>query len=286
MTKKLNKKIGSLLLLIFFVAITTLLQQNLSGKALADDRLVVWIFDVGQGDAIFIDALDGQVLIDGGPSAEILEKLSAVMPFWDRSIDLVVNTHPHADHVTGLNYVLERYEVEEVWVSGQEYGTEAFAYFEKLTPNADTVFQGETYDLGEGAKLTVLWPKTSLNNMLLDDVNDGSITLLLTYGETTILLPADLGIEQEAEILDQLPHIDVLKVGHQGSMTSSGLDFLKVTTPDVAVIPVGENDYGHPSSIIVERLRSIGAAVLRTDLDGDVRIVSDGHEPEIRIFDL
>ncbi len=287
MKQRWRQKIITFVFLILLVLLTTLWQQLYLGKAGEDDSLLVWIFDVGQGDSIYIEGPERQVLIDGGPSSEILEKLASVMPFWDRSIDLVVSTHPHADHVTGLNYVLERYQVDEVWSSGQKYGTEAYDYFEKLSAaETDDISAGEVYDLGDGASLQVLWPKSKLTEMTLDDPNDGSVTLLLTYGETTILLPADLGLEQEEQILDSLPHIDVLKVGHQGSETSSGLDFLEKITPDVAVIPVGENDYGHPSPIIVERLNSFGAQILRTDLDGDVRISSDGSEPELKVFDL
>lgn len=281
----MKKRLASLVLLLFFTLIATLIQWSVSGKAFDQDRLVVWVFDVGQGDAIFIDGPDTQVLIDGGPSNIILEKLSSVMPFWDRSVDLVVNTHPHADHVTGLNYVLERYSVHDVWASGQEYGTEAFIYFESIA-DPRVVYKGQEFDLGSGAKLTVIWPEMSLDEVWLDDVNDGSIAMLLEYGDTVMFFPGDLGIAQEKQILDRLPDIDVLKVAHQGSLTSSSFEFLQATTPEAAIIPVGENDYGHPDPIIVERLHSIGAQVLRTDLNGDIRVSSDGGEPWVNIFDL
>ena len=275
----------AILALIIVILISLLLQTVISGTTFQQDRLAVWVFDVGQGDAIFIDGPEKQILIDGGPNGIVLEKLTSVIPFWDRSIDVIINTHPHADHVTGLNYVLDRYEIEEVWVSGQNYGTDVFAEFESLkTPRL--VSSGYEIDLGAGAVLTVLWPEYDLDGQRLDDPNDGSVVTLVTYGDTTILLTGDIGVDEEEQLLDHLPRIDVLKVGHQGSITSSSPDFLDVIDPRYAIITVGENDYGHPSPIVLDRLESTGAIILRTDQDGDIRILSDGGEPEVTTFDL
>lgn len=267
------------------------LQTGMHDQAIFEpgDTLTVWVFDVGQGDAIFIDAPDMQILIDGGPSDQIIEKLTAVMPFYDRTIDLVINTHPHADHINGLVDVLERYEVGEVWVDGQEYGSEAFLAFEDLA--AETylrhVQNGEVVELGSGATLEVLWPLQDFDNQYLEDPNDGSIITLLEYQNFNMILTGDAGIEQESEIIDELDHIDVLKVGHHGSSTSSGRDFLQAITPDYAVISVGENNsHGHPHDIVLDRLRNISAEIIRTDLHGDVKITSNGSEPEISLVDL
>ncbi len=287
MASSQQKSILAIVTLAFMLVVGFVGQQVLSATWNQPDRVVVWIFDIGQGDAIFIDAPEAQILIDGGPSSLIIEKLSSVMPFWDRSIDYVINTHPHADHVTGLNFVLERYFVDEVWYSGQEYYTETFKYFEELSAEQGSLVKsGSVIDLGAGAKLTVLWPDLNLDNILLDDPNAGSITTLLTYNETTILLTGDIGVDEELQILDELPHIDVLKVPHQGSMTSSGPIFLRHIEPSVAVITVGKNDYGHPHPIIVDRYKKIGSEIIRTDQDGDVRIISDGGEPQIQLFKL
>ncbi|MFH1711787.1 MAG: MBL fold metallo-hydrolase [Patescibacteria group bacterium] len=281
-----KQKGRAVLVLIALIIVTVVTQSAISGTSVAsNEKLAVWIFDVGQGDAIFIDAPEAQILIDGGPSSDILEKLSQIMPFWDRSIDVVINTHPHADHVTGLNYVLERYEVGEVWVSGQEYGTDVFAEFNRLADER-LVAAGEEIDLGQSATLKIIWPEHHLDGVYLDDTNDGSIVTLLEYGETSVLLTGDIGVAQERELLDDLDHIDVLKVGHQGSLTSSSNEFLRDITPDYAIICVGENDYGHPDPIVLDRFDREGASILRTDLDGDVRITSDGGEPEVAVFDL
>lgn len=280
-----NNRIAAVVVLLLA---SLAVQLMLSGRLFHPDRITVWVFDIGQGDAIFIDAPDAQVLIDGGPDDEILEKLSTVMPFWDRSIDVVINTHPHADHVMGLDYVLERYAVGEVWVSGQEYDSDAFAYFKELEKNEWTlVHAGDDMDLGDGARLDVLWPDIDVEGKILESTHDGNVVTEVTYGNTTILLTGDFEADRERQILDELDHVDVLKVGHHGSETSTSWELLQDITPDYAVISVGEgNDYGHPKPGVLDRLHAIGATILRTDLDGDVRITSDGDEPEVRTFSL
>jgi len=270
-----------------------LIAQNFtSGRPLHPDRIVVWIFDVGQGDTIFIDAPDRQILIDGGPDGVVIEKLTAVMPFWDREIDLVIDTHPHADHIMGLVHVLDRYQVEEVWTSGLSYETPVHTAFKERTGEALDARAGEVIDLGQGATLTILWPTSQIDDAWLDDPNAGSVVTLLEYGDASILLTGDIGFEEEEALVvgayghTRLRHVDVLKVGHHGSPTSTSRAFLETITPDFAVISSGENTYGHPSPVVLDRLRAIGAAIFRTDTSGDIRIVSDGAEPSIRAFDL
>ena len=209
------------------------------------------------------------------------------MPRPDREIDLMINTHPHADHVTGLVEVIEYFGVGEVWVSGQEYGTRIFGEFEEVSDSLDRIVAaGEVYDLGGGAVMEVLWPVGSMDGGYLDDPNDGSLVVMLRDGDVDVLLTGDIGVEEEFAILDVVYDVDVLKVGHQGSATSSGMEFLEKVMPEVAVITVGKNDYGHPHGGVLDRLDAIGAEILRTDLDGDVRVVSDGASIEVKVFDL
>ncbi len=234
---------------------------------------VVWVFDVGQGDSQFIDCPDGQVLIDGGPSGEIVEHLTRVMAPWDRTIDVVVNTHPHADHVTGLLSVLERYEVGEVWVSGQAYHSQVFGLFNNASAyDQRLVRTGDMIDLGDDVTLEVLWPDVSLGGQYIDDPNEGSIVTLLSVRDRTMLFTGDIGVEQERTLIEDIGQIDVLKVGHQGSLTSSDPTFLEAIDPELAIISVGENSYGHPHPVVVDRFERLGIPLLRTDLDGSVRI--------------
>lgn len=247
----------------------------------------MWVFDVGQGDAVFIDAPDKQILVDGGPGSAVLEKLSAVLPPWDRSIDLMIATHPHADHVEGLNAVLEYYDVDTVVDSGVSYGEAPALAFDALNGESVVAAQGMTFDLGNGARLDVVWPETFIDDVVLDNPHDRNVVLLLTYGDTTMLLTGDAEQEYEEQFAVTLPHVDVLKVGHHGSDTSTGLVLTNLTTPNVAIISVGEhNNYGHPSALVVDRLLRAGTRVFRTDHDGDVRVWTDGGEPVVEMMEL
>lgn len=245
----------------------------------------VWVFDVGQGDSIFIDS-DVQVLIDGGPDSIVIEKLTKILPFWDRSIDLIVNTHPHADHLTGLVEVLRRYLVEDVWLTGQIYKTSFSEVFHEAALDLSTVVSvGDSVTLAEGVSIKVVWPIVDLTGVELDDPNDGSIVLLVECYGTKILLTGDIGVNQELAIMDQVGDIDVLKVGHQGSLTSSDVEFLKTLNPEVAIISVGENDYGHPRPTVIRRLQEIDAAIYRTDQNGDVRIKCSEGGYSVKLYE-
>lgn len=250
--------------------------------------MTVWVFDVGQGDSIFIDAPDMQVLVDGGPGDVVLEKLSSVLPPWDRSIDVMIATHPHADHVEGLNAVREAYDVGTVYANGEVYDEPpAVAY--ALHDDVQALSAGQSIDLGNGARLDVVWPVALLEGTASSDPNDGSVVMMLTYGDTTMLLTGDVGIEEEGRLAASglLHAVDVLKVGHHGSDTSTSVPFVNMLHPTYAVISVGEsNDYGHPSSLVIDRLVRAGTAVLRTDVDGDVRITSTGADPEVARISL
>ncbi|MFA5945907.1 MAG: MBL fold metallo-hydrolase [Patescibacteria group bacterium] len=254
--------------------------EIIRGKLFQPKSLSVFIFDIGQGDAIFIDGPEKQVLIDGGPDSAVLQKLQSVMLPWDRSIDLVINTHPHADHLMGLVPVLENYHVAQAADSGQGYTTPEFHEYEKLAPESLHFKDGDTYDLGNGARLDIIWPSMPYEKAELDDPNDGSVAVLLTYGETTILLTGDAGIAQEADWV--LPHVDVLKVGHHGSRTSSSEQLLKMISPNTAIISVGVgNSYGLPDEDVLARLTKFGVTTYRTDTNGDVRVTSSGGEPTV-----
>lgn len=248
------------------------------------DNYSVWVFDVGQGDSIFIDA-DYDVLIDGGPSDAVIEKLTAILPFWQRDIDLIVNTHPHADHLTGLIEVIDRYLISEVWVSGQVYATRFADEFNQVAHSMrQLVWAGLGEELGDDISIEVIWPMSSLDGIALDDPNDGSIVLLVECYDVRILLTGDIGVEQELAIMNQVGDIDVLKVGHQGSATSSHADFLNSTNPEAAIISVGENDYGHPHEEVLDRLDQLGASVYRTDFHGDVRVICSEGGYQIKTY--
>ncbi len=272
---KIQYTVAVILLIIIAVAIQSFIYQSWWL-----DDVSIWIFDVGQGDSILIDSkID--VLVDGGPSSSVIEKLTLVYPFWDRTLDYIVNTHPHADHLTGLVEVLNRYQVDEVWTSGQDYSTSVFDLFNDITAQINNVvWLGKELKLQDNVELSIVWPITSLENKTLDGPNDGSIAVLVDCFGTKILLTGDIGVGQEHMIMSAVGDIDILKVAHQGSKTSSSQEFLQYVDPEVAIISVGENDYGHPHAEVLGRLDQLGAQVYRTDIDGDIRIICspDGYE--------
>ncbi len=246
--------------------------------------LRVTFFDVGQGDATFIETPGGnQILIDGGPDSRILAKLGDVLPFWDRSLDLVIVTHPHADHLAGLIEVVKRYDVDRVMESGVGHGTPEYAAWQALLKERDIPVvlarRGQRMDAGNSIMLDVLSPAEDAVASA-DKPHDANIVAVLTHGETTVLFTGDAEKILEYRLLFESPAMldaDVLKVGHHGSKTSSTEVFLKAVSPDSAVISAGKkNRYGHPHPDIIERLRQLNIPLRRTDTDGDIRLESDG----------
>lgn len=245
-------------------------------------ELVVAFLDVGQGDAIFIQSPTGnQFLLDGGPDRKVVAELARVMPLYDRTIDMLALSHPHADHLAGLLAVLERYEVAVVADSGTPHETGEYESWKRLVLEEGSIEsaldRGDRIDLGGGAYLEVLLPKQDVSKA---EPHEGMLVMRLVYGETEVMLTGDMEENLESELVfaygDALSS-DILKVGHHGSLTSSSLQFLEAVDPEIAVIQVGEkNRYGHPKAEIVDRLRMSGAEVYRTDKDGTLVVRSDG----------
>jgi competence protein ComEC len=245
---------------------------------LPDGKLRVWFLDVGQGDAIFIQTPGGeQILVDGGPSPSALAaELGAVMPFWDRSLDLVVMTHPDADHAAGLIPLFDRYTVGAV-LDALADGDPAGAAWVEAT--ADTPRQTASRGAqirADRALLTVLNPASK--PLAAETSNGDSVILRLDYGTTSLLLTGDAGAETEREMLAMglALRSDVLKVGHHGSNAGTTPEFLAAVQPQLAVISVGaENGFGHPAPELLTRLA--GILILRTDQHGRIELISDGH---------
>lgn len=253
---------------------------------LSSDRgvLRVAFLDVGQGDAVFIEAPNGnQLLYDAGPpSGAVLRGLGGVMPFWDRSIDAVMLSHPDMDHVGGFPEVFRRYDIDLVLEPGAISDNGAYDAVASAVRGEGAKHllarKGMTIDLGGGVVAEVLYPDRETRGM---DTNAASIVLRVSYGETAFLFSGDLpnNIEEyEVATLGSRLRADVLKLGHHGSRTSSSKALLQAVAPKIAVISAGkDNRYGHPHSDVIERLREFGIAHVGTYDAGTVVFVSDGE---------
>jgi competence protein ComEC len=254
-----------------------------------DGHLHLTVLDIGQGDAILVETPTGAtMLVDGGPDPELtLRRLGANLPFFARRIDLLVLTHPHQDHVAGLVDVLARFNVGAVLHGGIAF--ENAAYDRLLTDAADArvpvalARAGQHFSLDGTTAVDILYPTDADAAAPLPegDINNGSVVMVVRQGRFAALLTGDAEAPIEAELIDRglLPAIDVLKVGHHGSTSSTTPAFLDALRPTVAVMSVGEgNEYGHPAPETLATLSSRpGVAAFRTDLDGDVEIVTDGR---------
>jgi competence protein ComEC len=272
-------------ILLWFAALTT-----------PDDRLHVSFLDVGQGDGVLIQTPNGQnILIDGGPDSQHINlEMGERLPFWDRTIDLVVCTQPQADHVTGLIEVLNRYKVKEVLDPGISYDSSIYQEWLRLIETEGIEYNiaraGQEIDLGSGIRMEVLNPPETLWQGTSDDVDNNGVVLRLSWGKVSFLFTADIREEVEFELIGQRANLKstVLKVSHHGSRTSTTSQFLAAVGPEVAVISVGaDNSFGHPSPEVVERLidRLGEDNVYRTDRDGTIELITDGKQLWVKTGD-
>jgi len=249
-----------------------------------EGMLTVSFLDVGQGDAIFIESPTGfQVLIDSGRDNSVLRELGKVMSFDDRSIDALLATHPDADHIGGFPGVLENYQIDAYIDGGSVAETGVYREVERLVEEEGSVRmlarRGMVLDIGGGVLITVLFPDRDVSHT---DPNDASLITKIEYGESTFLLTGDApsSVEEYISSLDgEYLDVDVLKVGHHGSKTSSSEEFVDFVTPEYAVISAGEdNSYGHPHQVVLDTLNKHGANVLSTYKGGMIVFVSDGKD--------
>jgi len=250
---------------------------------LPDGRLHVSFLDVGQGDSILIESPSGhQILVDGGPSpAAVTSALGKALPFWDRSLDLVVLTHPQEDHLVGLIGVLERYDVGRFLYPGQGCVTEICRNLWESIEEGEVVHReieaGMCIELGDGVVVEVLHPPQRLLSGTGSDVNNNSVVLKVNMGRASLLLTGDIEEEGERALLasGQPLRSLVLKAPHHGSATSLTPRFLREVSPQLVIISMGENRFGHPAPETLAKLS--GLTTLRTDEEGTIEVMTDGE---------
>lgn len=245
--------------------------------------LSVSFLDIGQGDAILIETPDGNdILIDGGPDRSVLRQLPKEMGILDRTLDLVIATHPDKDHIAGLAGVFERYAVGAYIEPGVVHDSpyvDALAYAVEAETSLvrHVARRGMRIHMGEGTYADILYPDRDVDHV---ESNTGSIVMRLVYGNTSFMLTGDApsSIEDYVIELDKgLLGSTVLKAGHHGSKTSTSEVFIDTVGPQIAVISAGKkNSYGHPAPEVVSRLQQNGVTVLSTIDSGTIVLESDG----------
>jgi competence protein ComEC len=273
-----------LLLSLLLISLLLTACDNTGGGTRAE--LSVVFLDVGQGDSILICAPNGQVmLIDGGRSIDLANQviLPQIKAWGASQVDVLVVTHPDADHISGLVGVLENFPVKLAALTGDQHTTQI--YERLLTDIRDKSIQalqvrtGTTLPFDPAVKLEVLSPDDEFVNH--DNTNDGSIVLKLTYGQTSFLFTGDAEMSANRAMLQRGADVraTVLKLGHHGSRTSTDENWLRAVQPQLGIISVGaDNSYGHPHAEVIAALDQLGIQYLRTDEHGTITVVSDGAQ--------
>jgi len=246
------------------------------------NELQVHFIDVGQGDSILIDLGTNEVLIDGGEKSPGV--IGYVSKYIDGPLEVMVATHPHADHIGGLIKVLEVFQVEEIWLNGDTSTSSTYQEFmaavnaEQATVNYAK--RGSTIS-SKNLNFSILNPPDTL----FCKTNNNSIVLRLKYGDTEFLFTGDAEKEAEAIMLTAGNELQtqILKVGHHGSRTASTKAFLERVKPEVAILMVGKNNrYGHPHQETLTALKETGAKIYRTDTNGTIIVLTDGKDCKIQ----
>lgn len=257
----------------------------------SDGKLHIVFCNVGQGDGIFIRTPKGvDMVLDGGPDTSILECISRHSPFWDRTIEVVMLSHPHEDHLHGLIDVLKRYSI-------QQFVTEKLANktasYQELLNQAEKqhkpviyAYRGDVLKTKDGVIVSILAPthdfleETSPEGYIGENHEFASLISMLSYGSFRIVFTGDVQVEVLGSSISQA--ITVLQIPHHGSRTGITEEIIKTLSPSIAVISVGKNKYGHPSMEILKILNDNHIKTLRTDQDGEVEIVTDGKTYRVK----
>jgi len=252
----------------------------------------VYFLNVGQGDSAFIQTPQlHQILIDGGPDSTILSKLQTLMPAEDKTIDLVILTHPEKDHLMGILDVLQRYKIDYVLWTGVVRDTAEYKEWISLLDKAKkegtkVLIAKEGIDIRAGDVLiNTLYPFKYLQGEGMGDTsNESCVVSKIVFGKGSFLFTGDITSKIEKELINNGSDLvsDVLKVAHHGSKYSTFSEFLEIVNPKIAVISVGKNSYGHPTTETLQRLENFGIKALRTDTEGDIEIVSDGNSINVK----
>lgn len=276
-----SRPLLSLLILVLLLALNAAIVYAIFERH--PDVLRVSFIDVGQGDAILIESPEGvQLLVDGGRDRSVVRELPRLIGPLDRSIDMVLATHPDADHIGGLPEVFSRYRVAYYLAPNIAHETPQVERLDAALAAEEEVSlvarRGMRIHLGKETYADVLYPDHDVSR---GDTNAGSAVMRVVYGDTSFMLTGDApdAVEEYLITLDgKRLDSDVLKAGHHGSRSSTSARWLSIVTPDVVVISAGkDNSYGHPHEEVIDRIRTSGAEIVSTITSGTITFESDGR---------
>lgn len=271
---------------IFLLIILNLITFSFVYEFSSDSELQVIFFDIGQGDSIFIETPQKhQIIIDSGPGDKtLLEKVSSVMPFWDKTIDLIILTHTDSDHISGFFELLDNYTIDKILWSGiGSDSVKARKWETMIGLEGSSIYYSNDVNkiiLGD-VTMEIISPDDYIIDKYSKNVNDISVVSRLDYKDSSFLFTGDITSKVEKELLEKNISAGILKLAHHGSRHSTCEDFVREVNPIIAIIQVGKNSYGHPGQEVLTRLSNFGIKVLRNDLDGDIKISSDGFNYKI-----
>lgn len=289
-SKKVNKLLNKtiILLLIFIVSLYAkkYVEESYSYQETGistTSNLEIYFFDVGQADSIFLNNNGYTMLIDAGNNNDGENIVKFLKEKNINDIDVVVGTHPHEDHIGGLDDVISNFDIGKIYmpdvISTSKTFNDVLNVVEEKEYNVSIPIVDEVFNLND-MKFKVIYTGNDENNL-----NNSSIVLRLDFGESSYLFTGDIEEKIEKELLNKDIDVDVLKVAHHGSDYSNSEEFINKVTPKYAIISVGyKNKYNHPSNVILDRLEN--SALFRTDKDGTIKLECDGKNINISKLDL
>ena len=277
-----NKILLTFALILAALGLLVIVQTASLGKL----RLI--FCDVGQGDGMLLITPSGKdIVVDGGPGTRMVDCLGENLPFWDRTIEMMVLTHPQKDHMEGLLSVLSRYKVKMTLATGVENETELFkAWQTAIKAEGVKIYAPKAGDQlkADQVELDVSWPteeKLELWKLASpSELNESSVVLRLEMGEFCAYLTGDIPKEILQGLIDK--SCQILKISHHGSKTGTNQEILESAKPAVAIIQVGKNSFGHPHKEVLDLLVSKGVKIYRNDINGVIEVGSDGKNWRVK----